>query len=175
MAELRTEDQRSDSGRDAESLIDLQRRVTHEHITSETEKRWRDTYSTFSQTEHAALDAMGIGARFAGIDAVKSFYEVFHAAFPDFTVTTLREYDMPGTSIREVMIRGTHRGEYCGQAATGRRVAIPLIGLFLFGSGENAGQLMVERVYWDNSTVLSQLRGESDPADVLDVSKLRDR
>ena len=82
---------------------------------------------------------------------------------------------MPGTSVREVMICGTHRGEYCGLAGTGRPVAIPLIALFLFGDGENAAQIMVERVSWDNSSVLSQLRGESDPADVLDVSKLRDR
>ena len=113
MAEPGIRAQQEDS-MNAESLIEMQRRVTHEHMTSETEKRWSDTYSTFSQTEHAALDAMGIGARFAGIEAVKGFYEVFHAAFPDFTVTTLREYDMPGTSIREVMIRGTHKGEYCG-------------------------------------------------------------
>ena len=70
-----------------QSLIELQRRATHEHMTSESEKRWTDTYSTYSQTGHAALDAMGIGTRFAGIDAVKGFYEAFHTAFPDFTVT----------------------------------------------------------------------------------------
>ena len=34
---------------------------------------------------------------------------------------------------------------------------------------------MVERAYWDNSAVLSQLRGESNPANVLDLAKLRDR
>ena len=112
MAELRTDAQQGASGTTPEALIELQRRVTHEHMTSETEKRWSDTYATFSQTEHAAIDAMGIGLRFAGIDGVKGFYEVFHNAFPDFTVTSLREYHMPGTSVREVMIRGTHQGEY---------------------------------------------------------------
>lgn len=60
------------------------------------------------------------------------FYETFASAFPDFQIIVYTKNDLPGVSIREVQIEATHRGEYCGLQATGRRISVPLIGLFLF-------------------------------------------
>ena len=47
---------------------------------------------------------------------------VIDAALPDFDIHVWGEYDVPGCSIREVTISGTHRGEYFGIAPTGKRV-----------------------------------------------------
>ena len=92
------------------------------------------------------------------------FYETFSSAFPDFQIVVHTENDVPGVSIREVQIVGTHSGEYCGLPATGRRVSIQLIGLFLFDT--TTGHLNAERIYFDNNTILAQIRGEISPEDV---------
>jgi hypothetical protein len=85
---------------------------------------------------------MPLATRFNGIAGVKDFYQTITASFPDFQITVAREYDTPGCSIREVLINGTHLGEYGGVSASGNRVAFELAGFFLFGSGGNAGKLV---------------------------------
>ena len=89
---------------------------------------------------------------------VVDFYETFAKAFPDFQIIVHTENDLPGLSLRELQIEATHSGESCGLQATGRRVSIPLIGLFLFD--KTTGYLNAERIYFDNNTILTQIRGE---------------
>ena len=89
---------------------------------------------------------------------------------PDFEIVVHTENDVPGVSIREAQIKGTHGGEYCGVQATGRRVSVPLIGLFLFDT--TTGHLNAERIYFDNNTILAQIRGEMSPEDVFDLGTL---
>ena len=54
----------------------------------------------------------------------------------------------------EVMIRGTHLGEWKGLPATGRRVELPLCGVYTFDADD---RLAGERIYYDRGTVLRQL------------------
>jgi hypothetical protein len=77
---------------------------------------------------------------------------------------------VPGCSIREVTISGTQRGEYSGVAATGRPARFQLAAFFLFGTGEQAGKLLAERIYFDNETVLRQLRGEQSETSITEFS-----
>ena len=74
-------------------------------------------------------------------------------------------------SFLEVQITGTHNGEYCGVQATGRRVSVALMGIFLFDKA--TGQLNAERIYFDNNTVLAQIRGEMSPDDVFDLRRIQ--
>ena len=78
------------------------------------------------------------------------------------------EFDTPGCSIREVTISGTHKGDWCGVAGTGKPVKFHLAGLFLFGKGENSGKLVAERIYFDNETVMQQINGKLDVASIPD-------
>src|SRR5215469_16122689 len=48
--------------------------------------------------------------RYSGFSGVKDFYQAANFAFPDFDITVWGEYDMPGCSVREVTITGTHKG-----------------------------------------------------------------
>ena len=75
-----------------------------------------------------------------------------------------------GVSIREAQITGTHNGEYGGIQATGRRVSVPLMAFFLFD--KTTGHLNAERIYFDNNTILAQIRGEISPDDVFDLSRI---
>ncbi len=145
-----------------QDIIQLQRATIDEHIRAETAKDWEAVYDTFVQGEAAYYDVAPLATRFNGIAGVKDFYQTISAALPDFQITVTGEYDTPGCSIREVTLNGTHRGEYGGVPASGNRVTIELAGFFLFGSAENAGKIMCERVYFDNEILLRQMRGEAD-------------
>jgi predicted ester cyclase len=153
-----------------QALIQLQRDTVARHIHGENAHDWSAVYDTFVQDDRAFYDVVPLNARFPGFVGVQDFYRVVDAAFPDFEVTVWAEYDVPGCSIREVTISGTHRGEYSGMAATGRPVRFQLAAFFLFGTAEHAGKLLAERIYFDNETVLRQLRGEVSETSITEFS-----
>jgi hypothetical protein len=51
---------------------------------------------------------MPLGTSFKGIEGVRVFYQAIAAALPDLHIEVVSEYDVPGCSIREVVITGTH-------------------------------------------------------------------
>jgi hypothetical protein len=73
-------------------------------------------------------------------------------------------------SIIEVQITATHQGEYCGIEATGRRISIALMAFFLFDKATR--HLNGERLYFDNNTILAQIRGEMSPEVVFDLGRM---
>jgi steroid delta-isomerase-like uncharacterized protein len=152
-------------------LIELQRRTVAEHIEHEQTKDWPEVYRTFTpHEEDAYYDVVPFQMRFPKMKGVVDFYETFTKAFPDFRITVHTENDVPGVSVREVQITGTHTGEYCGLEPTGRKVSVALIGLFLFDV--RTGHLNAERIYFDNNTILAQLRGEMAIDQVFDLSSI---
>ncbi len=155
-----------------DEMIRTQRAVVEEHIRQENAHNWPAVHNTFVQDETAFYDVVPMGARFAGLSGVKDFYQAADAAFPDFQINVWGEFDVPGCSIREVTISGTHKGEWAGVPGTGRRITFQLAAFYIFGQGENAGRILAERIYFDNETVMRQIRGELDASSVPDFSKL---
>ena len=147
-----------------EERVALQRATVAEHVRAEREKEWDACYDTLLQTDEAHWDVVPMGVTFEGIDGVKDFYRGFHAAVPDFRITVTHEYHVPGTSILEATLSGTHQGEYLGVEPRGNPVTFELAAFFEFGEGENAGKILCERCYFDNETLLRQMRGEADPS-----------
>lgn len=144
-----------------EELIAIQRACIVEHMRGENAHDWPAVYETFIQDERASYDVVPLSAHFAGFSGVVDFYKAFDAAVPDFVLTNTAEYDVPGCSIREVTVTGTHQAEFCGVQPTGQKVRFELAAFYLFGDGEEAGKLKTERVYFDLETVLKQMRGEA--------------
>ena len=145
-----------------EERIELQRETVAEHVRAEEAKEWDACYDTFVQSDEAHWDAVPIGTTFEGIDGVKGFYQAIHTALPDFKVAVTHEYHVPGTSILEATLSGTHQGDYLGVEPKGNPVTFELAAFFEFGEGENAGKSLCERCYFDNETLLRQMRGEAD-------------
>lgn len=143
-----------------EERVELQRETVAEHVRAEEEKERDACYDTFVRSDEARWDAVPIGVTFEGIEGVKDFYQSIHAALPDFRVAVAHEYHVPGTSILEAALSGTHRGEYLGVEPEGNPVTFELAAVFEFGEGENAGKIVCERCYFDNETLLRQMRGE---------------
>jgi predicted ester cyclase len=151
-----------------DDTIRIQRETVEEHIRHENAKNWGGVYDTFVKDASAFIDVVPLNVRFSGLAGVKDFYAVTNAAFPDFKVDVRAEYDAPGSSVCEVTFSGTHTGEWSGVPGTGRRVRFHVASFLLFGSGERRGKILAARVYFDNETVMRQIRGEMESSSVAD-------
>ncbi len=85
---------------------------------------------------------------------VRTYYEELLRAVPDLVVDVQRRHVCSDGVVLEVMIRGTQVGDWRGLPATGRRVNIPLCGIFTF---DEDNRLAGERIYYDRASVLAQL------------------
>ena len=140
-----------------EPVIERQRRIVAEHIRGENDKDWAAVYNTFVQDERAFYDVVPLGACFKGIAGVRAFYESVAAAVPDLHIEVTAEYDIPGCSIVEGVLSGTHRGEFAGIPPKGNRVRVPIAAIYLFD--RDSGKLIAERLYYDQGTVAEQMLG----------------
>lgn len=91
-------------------------------------------YDAFNRNDGAALDALFAPGfveheEFAGISGVgletaKAFAAAFHAGFPDFHMEVLDVIGDGGRACAWYRLTGTHKGEFAGVPATGRKVDI---------------------------------------------------
>jgi steroid delta-isomerase-like uncharacterized protein len=144
------------------SIVEKQREVVARHIRGENEHDWPAVYDTFVQDERAHYDVMPLSTTFKGIDGVRSFYQAIASALPDLHVDVVSEYDVPGCSIREVVITGTHQGEFAGIQPHGNRVRIEMAGFYTFDSAE--GKLISERIYYDQASAVEQMQRKQGSA-----------
>jgi steroid delta-isomerase-like uncharacterized protein len=85
-------------------------------------------------------------------------------ALPDLQIQVQQRHVTDDYVLLEVLIRGTHLGPWRGLPATGRRVEVPLCGVYTFDSND---RLAGERIYYDRATVLRQLGVFHEPQTVL--------
>ena len=142
--------------------IELQKVTFAEHLRAEEAGDWPAVLATFVQDERARWDCVPLSTSFPGIDGVKDCYAAMSGALSDWQVTLVNEVHVPGMCIAEGTLSGTHTGEYLGIPASGRRISVELIGVMTFGDGAEAGKILCERAYFDNDTILRQMRGEPD-------------
>jgi predicted ester cyclase len=148
-----------------EEIIRLQRATVDEDIGKENAHNRPAVYDTFAPHE-SAIDVIPFHAQFGGLNGIKNFYRAVDTAFPDFSANVCGEYDSLGCSVREIAVQGTHKGEWCGVAGTGRRVKFHVCVLYLFGKNDTSGKLLEERLYFDNETVMKQINGQAEAASV---------
>lgn len=146
-----------------DSRIERQRAVVAEHIRGENEHNWPAVYNTFVQDDRAHYDVMPLGTSFKGIDGVRGFYEMIAAAMPDLHIDVVSENHVPGCAILEVVISGTHRGEYLGFKPLGNQVRVELASFYTFD--ETSEKLLAERIYFDQASVIRQMT--SQPASAV--------
>jgi steroid delta-isomerase-like uncharacterized protein len=126
--------------------------LVHEHVRLENEHYLEGVLSTFG--ENAQYQDEAWGDRYAGRNGVRLYYEQLIAALPDLEIKILQEHVTDDNVLLEVLIFGTHLGPWRGLPATGRRVEVPLCGVYTFDDND---RLAGERIYYDRATVLRQL------------------
>src|SRR5260370_37890388 len=85
-------------------------------------------------------------------------------ALPDLQIEIQRRRVTDDAIIREVMIRGTQLGAWRGLPATGRRVELPLCGIYTFDADK---RLAGEKIYFHPRAALRPLGVFHQPPNVL--------
>jgi steroid delta-isomerase-like uncharacterized protein len=136
--------------------------MVEQHIRLENEHNLEGVLRTFGAT--ARYDDEAWGEHYKGADGVRRFYEQLMKALPDLEIEVQRWHVTDDAVLLEVMIRGTHLGEWRDLPATGRRVEVPLCGVYSFDADD---RLAGEKIYYDRGTVLRQLGVFHEPQSVL--------
>jgi len=132
------------------------------HIYLENQHDLDGVLSTFGGESHYADEAWE--ERYEGPGGVRNYYAQLMKALPDLHIELQRWHVAEDAILVEVMIRGTHLGEWRGLPATGRRVDLPLCVIYTFDSGD---LLAGEKIYYDRATVLRQLGVFHEPGTTL--------
>jgi steroid delta-isomerase-like uncharacterized protein len=136
--------------------------IVEEHVRLENEHNLEGVLGTFGDS--ARYDDEAWNEHYKGASGVREFYEQIMKALPDLQIDVQRRHVGDEAVILEVIIRGTHLGPWRGLPPTGRRVNIPLCGVYTFDS---QNRLAGERIYYDRATVLRQLGVFHEPQSVL--------
>ena len=136
--------------------------IVEQHVRLENEHDLEGVLGTFGDT--ARYDDEPWGEHFNGRDGVRQFYEQLMKALPDLQIEIQRRHVTDDAIILEVMIRGTQLGAWRGLPATGRRVELPLCGIYTFDADN---RLAGEKIYYDRGTVLRQLGVFHEPLSLL--------
>ena len=136
--------------------------IVEEHIRLENAHDLEGVLQTFGDS--ARYDDEAWGEHYSGRDGVHSFYEQLMKALPDLEIQVQRRHVTDAAILVEVIIRGTQLGSWRGLPATGRRVEVPLCGVYTFDADD---RLAGEKIYYDRATVLNQLGVFHEPQSLL--------
>lgn len=146
-----------------DNIVERQREIVARHIRGENEHDWAAVYDTFVQDDRAHYDVVPLSAVFKGIEGVRGFYQTIAAALPDLRIEVKSEYDVPACSIREVVVTGTHLGEFAGVKPLGKAIRIEMAAFYTFDAA--SAKLIAEKIYYDQAGVLEQMRVGMTSAD----------
>ena len=142
--------------------------LVEEHVRCENAHDLEGVIRTFGST--ARYDDEPWDQHWQGIDQVRQFYSQLMQALPDLSIEIVRRHVADETILLEVVIRGTHLGGWRGLPATGRRVEVPICGVYTFDADDRLGG---ERIYYDRAMIFRQLGVFHEPQTLLgDISVL---
>ncbi len=136
--------------------------LVEEHVGCENAHDLEGVIRTFGDS--ARYDDEPWDTHYHGREQVRQFYSQLMAALPDLSIEIVRRHVAAETIILEVIIRGTHLGGWRGLPATGRRVEVPLCGVYTFSADD---RLEGERIYYDRAMILRQLGVFHEPQTAL--------
>jgi steroid delta-isomerase-like uncharacterized protein len=112
--------------------------IVEQHIRLENEHDLEGVLRTFGDT--ARYDDEPWGDHYKGRTGVREFYEQLMKALPDLEIEVQRRHVADDAILVEVLIRGTHLGRWRGLPATGRRIELPLCGVYTFDGNDPSGR-----------------------------------
>jgi steroid delta-isomerase-like uncharacterized protein len=124
--------------------------VVREHMASENRHDFDATIATF---KHPHYELVPTGTIFDGEAEVRDYFKNSRAVFPDQRNELRKIHHTDDAVIVEADLLGTHRGELRGVKGTGKTFRCPMIAIF----GFDGDKIILERVYWDQLTIMKQL------------------
>lgn len=139
------------------SLRERREAVVREHMESENHHDFDTTIGTFS---HPRYEIIATGDVYDGEAEVRRYFAETRTAFPDQRNELIALHHAEDAVIAEFDLLGTHLGPLRSLPATGRAFRCRMTAVFLF-EGE---QIVCERVYFDQLSILRQLGIARDPS-----------
>lgn len=129
-------------------------KLVEAHMRAENDHDIKGILATFGRDSYFLLN----GVKLKGYDGIQSVYEDFgfgdNAGISGSSIQA-KMWHVADTSITlELLLSGTHSGEWRGIPATGRKIELPLCAVFTF---DDDNKLESERVYFDMSSIYEQL------------------
>jgi steroid delta-isomerase-like uncharacterized protein len=139
------------------SLREVREATVLEHMTAENAHEFDRCIAAFS---HPRYELVATGEVYDGGSEVDSLLQANKKGFSDFHFDVEALHHADDAVLVEGRFRGTHDGNWRGLPATGRRVDVPMIIVFLFDDD----RMVCERTYFDIGTSLRQLGVARDPS-----------
>lgn len=139
--------------------------IVRRHLEAENGFRLPEALDTL--TPDCVFEDVPLGERVVGRDAAAAYYQRWWRAFPDLNWVPQRRAFTEDGVVSELVVRGTHRGDFFGVPATGRRIELPVTIFVSFADGRMSG----ERLYYDLLTLLRQLGASEIPAALLAATR----
>ncbi len=132
--------------------------VVAEHVEAENRHDIEATIATFHRARYEVNGETSDGA-----SAVRELLHGLMTGFPDFHFEPQKLHHADDAVIGEGRLTGTHNGIFIGIPPTGRRIDLPVAGIFDFDDD----RLLCEKVYYDSATVLRQIGVLPEPTEVV--------
>ncbi len=134
------------------TLRERRAQVVREHMESENRLAFDETLATFV---HPHYELIATGTVYDGAEEVMGYYTSSRTAFPDQRneIHSIRQAE--DAVIVEFDLLGTHSGPFLGLPGTGREFRCRMAAFFVFEAGTD--RIEIERIYFDSSTILTQL------------------
>jgi steroid delta-isomerase-like uncharacterized protein len=129
-----------------------------EHVQSEVDHDMDRLMATWG--EQPDFDDVAWNEQWHGREGIREHYEELLRAFPDMTIEVHRKHKTEDTIILEVTVRGTLLNKWRDLPATGRKLESRVCAIY---TTDEQGLLNMERTYYDNLKVLTDLGLARDP------------
>ncbi|MFF3941795.1 ester cyclase [Streptomyces phaeofaciens] len=150
----------------SEDVLRAREKLVLDHFHDEVRQDWDATLATFPHPHYELIAPMTVHD---GDCAVRAYYHDTRVAFPDQDHEIIAFRHSVDAVVVEFWLLGTHLGPLGRIPPTGSKHRTRMTAYFIFDEHEN---LVVERIYFDQLTVLKQLIGGLDKRDPRDLIKL---
>lgn len=147
-----------------EDVLRAREKLVLDHFDDEANQEWDRVLSTFPHPHYELIASMTVHD---GDRAVRDYYHDTRIAFPDQHHEIIAIRHSHDAVIVEFWLIGTHLGPLGKIPPTGGRHRTRMTAYFIFDENEN---LVTERVYFDQMSILKQVVGGLDrkkPRDLL--------
>lgn len=151
-----------------EQVLRAREKLVLDHFHDEVRQDWDATLSTFPHPHYELIPLLRVHD---GDAEVRDYYHDTRVAFPDQDHEIIDLRHSHDAVIVEFWLLGTHKGPLGKIPATGSRHRTRVTAYFIFDADEN---LVAERIYFDQLTIVKQLVGGLDkrnPADLITLGR----
>jgi predicted ester cyclase len=152
----------------SEEVLLAREKLVLDHFRDEVRQDWDATLSTFPHPHYELVALLKVHD---GDREVRDYYHDTRVAFPDQSHELIALRHSHDAVIVEFWLLGTHLGPLGKIPPTGSTHRTRMTAYFVFDENEN---LVTERIYFDQLTILKQLIGGLDkknPRDLVTLGK----